>query len=195
VPPASFGDYAWVQHMVASMKPITGRVGVVMPHGVLFRGGAEGQIRGCLVRSDQLEAVIGLPPNLFYSTGIPACLLIFRATKPANRRAHVLFVDGSKCFDKGRNQNRLRDEDVETILAAYQSAADPGIEGGAAARLVPHSEIEANGWDVNIGRYMKSVATEVVDVTTALAELAEAQLALHEAEDRLAERLREAGYA
>jgi type I restriction enzyme M protein len=194
VPPASYGDYAWVQHMVASMKPVTGRVGVVMPHGILFRGGAEGQIRTCLVRSDQLEAVIGLPPNLFYSTSIPACLLIFRATKPTARRGHVLFVDGSKCFEKGRNQNRLRGEDVDAILAVYRTGADPDGEGGVAVRLVPHAEIGANGWDLNISRYLKGAAAEVVDVATALAELAKAQRLLREAEDRLDERLREAGY-
>ncbi len=138
--------------------------------------------------------MIGLAPNLFYSTSIPACLLIFRSTKPTDRRGHVLLVDGSKCFEKDRNQNRLRDEDVDTILAAYRTGTDPDGEGGVAVRLVPHSEIEANGWDLNIGRYLKGAAAEVVDAATALTELAEAQRALHEAEDRLAERLREAGY-
>ncbi len=195
LPPASFGDYAWVQHMLASMRPLTGRLGVVMPHGVLFRGGAEAQIRQCLVRSDQLEAVIGLPPNLFYSTSIPACLLIFRATKAPERRGHVLFVDGSKRFEKGRNQNRMRPEDVDTILAAYRSGTEQDGSDSVGVRLVPHTEIEANGWDLNIGRYIKGAAAEVLDVETALAELAEAQRALHEAEERLAERLREAGYA
>ena len=195
LPPASYGDFAWVQHMVASMKPVTGRVGVVMPHGVLFRGGAEGDIRRCLVANDQLEAVIGLPPNLFYSTSIPACLLIFRATKTPDRRAHVLFVDGSKRFEKGRNQNRMRPDDVEAIVAAYRTGMDPGGEDAAAARLVPHVEIESNGWDLNIGRYLEGVAAEEVDVATALAALAVAQRELREAEERLAERLREAGYA
>ncbi|MEJ7743746.1 MAG: N-6 DNA methylase [Nocardioidaceae bacterium] len=95
----------------------TGRVGVVMPHGVLFRGGVEAKIRQCLVEQDQLEAVIGLPPNLFYSTSIPACLLIFRASKPEERRNHVLFVDGSARFAKGRNQNFMSDDDTD---------ADPG---------------------------------------------------------------------
>jgi type I restriction enzyme M protein len=104
-------------------------------------------------------------------------------------------VDGSKCFEKGRNQNRLRDEDVEAILAAYRTGADPDGDGGVPVRLVSHPEIEASGWDLNIGRYLKGAAAEVVDVAVALAELAKAQLALHEAEDRLAERLREAGYA
>jgi type I restriction enzyme M protein len=103
LPPARTADLAWVQHMVASMKPDTGRVGVVMPHGVLFRGGAEKTIRQCLLQQDRLDAVIGLPPNLFYSTPIPACLLIFKASKDAIRRSTVLFVDGSKRFLKGKN--------------------------------------------------------------------------------------------
>jgi type I restriction enzyme M protein len=180
--------------MVASMKPVTGRVGVVMPHGVLFRGGAEGEIRRCLVANDQLEAVIGLPPNLFYSTAIPACLLIFRATKVPDRRAHVLFVDGSKRFEKGRNQNRMRPEDVEAILAGYGPRSDPDGEARVTVRLVPQVEIEGNAWDLNIGRYLKGATAAEVDVAKALAALTDAQLALREAEDRLAERLREAGY-
>ena len=113
MPPAKNGDYAWVQHMVTSMKPGTGRVGVVMPHGVLFRGGAEARIRQCLIEKDLLDAVIGLPPNLFYSTSIPACLLIFRDQKPAERKDHVLFVDGSARFAKGKNQNQMTDDDIK----------------------------------------------------------------------------------
>jgi type I restriction enzyme M protein len=181
--------------MVASMKPVTGRVGVVMPHGVLFRGGAEGAIRRCLVQHDQLDAVVGLPPNLFYSTSIPAALLIFRAMKPTERRGHVLLVDGSKRFEKSRNQNRLRPDDVEAIAAAYRTGVDPDGEDGVTLRLVPHAEIESNGWDLNIGRYLKGAAAEEIDVATALAALSEAQREFREAEERLAERLREAGYA
>src|SRR5664279_104881 len=98
VPPTGIGDLAWVQHMVASANPATGRVGVVMPHGVLFRGGSERQIRQCLVADDHLEAGIGLPPNLFYSTSIPACLLIFKARKPKKHKGMVLFIDGSARF-------------------------------------------------------------------------------------------------
>ncbi len=95
IPPATNADMAWIQHMITSMTPKSGRVGVVMPHGILFRGGAEGKIRQCLIEDDRLEAVIGLPSNLFYSTSIPASILVFRATKPIERKQHVLFVDGS----------------------------------------------------------------------------------------------------
>ena len=131
---------------------------------------------------------------MFYSTTIPASLLIFRATKAPERRGHVLFVDGSKRFAKGRNQNAMRPDDVDALVAAYRSGADPDGEGGAEVRLVPLTEVEANGWDLNIGRYIKGAAAEVLDVETALVGLAEAEQAVHEAETRLAERLAEAGY-
>jgi type I restriction enzyme M protein len=191
VPPAGNGDLAWVQHMVASMRPDTGRLGVVMPHGVLFRGGVEGAVRQCLIAKDQLEAVIGLPSNLFYSTSIPACLLIFRAEKPAARKGTVLFVDGSSAFAKGRNQNEMSPADIEKILAAYRT----GKAGGSVpVRLVEHGEIKENGWDLNIGRYLKTAAAETVSVPTALSALRKAQARLRQAEAILDKRLKAAGY-
>jgi type I restriction enzyme M protein len=193
VPPTNNGDFAWVQHMLASMTPVTGRVGVVMPHGVLFRGGAERAIRECFLRSDRLDAVVGLPPNLFYSTTIPACLIIFRSTKAPDRRGHILFVDGSNKFAKGRNQNTLRPGDVDALVDACRTALDAD-GSGVDVRLVPLAEVERNGWDLNIRRYFSGVADEVVDVETALAEFNEAQRELRAAEERLAERLAEAGY-
>jgi type I restriction enzyme M protein len=194
VPPASTGDFAWVQHMVYSMTRKAGRVGVVMPHGVLFRGNVEKQIRQKLVESDLLEAVIGLPPNLFYSTTIPACLLLFRAAKVPKRKGRVLFVDGAKCFSKGRNQNTMSDVDVTAILDAYRTATD-NDGGDAGVRLVEVEDIASNEWDLNITRYIKGAAAEVLDVPTALAQLREAQTSLRAAEDALAERLKAAGYA
>jgi type I restriction enzyme M protein len=166
-----------------------------MPHGVLFRGNEEARIRQCLIEDDRLEAVIGLPANLFYSTTIPACLLIFRASKPKERKGHVLFVDGSARFAKGRNQNTMDDADIEAILTAYRTGDDPDGEGGVQVRLVDHAELEGNGWDLNIGRYLKVAAADTIDVATALAELAEAQAALRDAEKKLAKRLKAAGYA
>lgn len=177
------------------MKPGTGRVGVVMPHGVLFRAGAEGAIRQCLIESDRLDAVIGLPSNLFYSTSIPACLLIFRASKAKDRWGKVLFVDGSARFVKGRNQNQMSDDDIAAIVAGHHSGEDPDGGGGVQVRLVDHAEIKENGWDLNLARYVKLAAAEGIDVATALARLAETQDALREAEERLAERLKAAGYA
>jgi type I restriction enzyme M protein len=191
LPPASTGDFAWVQHMLASMHPHTGRVGVVMPHGVLFRGGVEGTIRQCLIQRDQLDAVIGLPANLFYSTGIPACLLIFQAQKPDQRKGVVLFVDGSERVTKGRNQNQLSLSDVNAIVKGYNT----GETGeGVRTRLVDQAEVKENDWDLNIGRYIKSQAKDTVEVSEALGQLAVAQLALRKAEERLADRLKVAGY-
>jgi type I restriction enzyme M protein len=181
--------------MLASMDPKKGRVGVVMPHGVLFRGGAESRIRECLIQGDLLEAVIGLPPNLFYSTAIPACLLIFRAQKPEARRGSVLFVDGSKRFMKGRSQNQMVASDIEAILTAYQRGEDGDSELAVPTRLVDHGAIKENGWDLNIGRYVKTAVGEALDIQTALAALIEAREALREAEARLDERLEAGGYA
>ena len=194
VPPAKNGDFAWVQHMVASMKPETGRVGVVMPHGVLFRGGKEGDIRRCLLEKDLLEAVIGLPNNLFYSTSIPVCLLIWRRTKTPERQGKVLFVDASARFTPGRNQNTMDDADIEAIHAAYARGEDTDGDGGVALRLVDLDEIAANGHDLNIGRYLTSAHTAEVDVEAALAAYRDAREALRAAERTLDARLKAAGF-
>jgi type I restriction enzyme M protein len=194
VPPKNNGDYAWVQHMLTSMKPETGRVGVVMPHGVLFRGGAEGAIRKHLIESDLLEAIIGLAPNLFYGTTIPAGLMFFRANKDDRRKKHILFIDASKRFGKGKAQNFLAEEDVDDIFATYKSmgqAEKPNIS----ARLVSHEEIEENNWDLNIGRYLKADAAEVIDVEEALAGFNQGRADLAVAEKALLAKLKAAGYA
>ncbi len=195
VPPAQNGDFAWIQHMIASMSDNGGRVGVVMPHGVLFRRGVEARIRQCLVEQDRLEAVIGLPPKLFYSTGIPACLLIFKVTKPEERRSHVLFVDGSSRFVKERNQNVMSQDDVEAILAGYRTGKDPDGEGGVHVRLVPFDEIKANDFELNLGRYVRVDAEEAVDLDAALAIYQDARAARLEAEQGLFERFVAAGIA
>jgi type I restriction enzyme M protein len=193
VPPAKNGDFAWIQHMISSMNDKTGRVGVVMPHGVLFRGGTEAKIRQCLVERDMLEAVIGLPPNLFYSTSIPGCLLIFRADKLADQKNHVLFIDGSSRFRKGRNQNYMSEEDYQAVLTAYNSGEDPDGEGGVDVRLVPFDEIKNNRFDLNIGRYVRAQAADAVDLSSALKAYTEARTKRIETEQRMFERLRAIG--
>ena len=195
VPPAGTADFAWVQHMVASMKRDAGRVGVVMPRGVLFRGGTEKAIRECLIQQDLLEAVIGLPPNLFYSTSIPGCLLIVKADKSAERRGGIVFVDGSTSFTKGRNQNQMNEGNVEAILAAYRNGEAQPATDDVPVRFVMHAEIKDNDWDLNISRYLKTAAAENISIETALDKLGQAQNALDEAETRLTERLKAAGYA
>lgn len=193
VPPAAKGDLAFVQHMVSSMNPGSGRVGVVMPHGVLFRGAAEAKIRRSLVEQNLLEAVIGLPPNLFYSTPIPACLLIFRDQKPAERKDHVLFIDGSARFSKGKNQNVMSEGDVQILVDAYRTGEAPDGEGGTEGRLVPFEELENNGFDLNIGRYIKVAAEETADLGTALVAYADARQRRIDTETVMFERLAAAG--
>jgi type I restriction enzyme M protein len=161
---------------------------------VLFRGSAEREIRRHLIEANLIEAVIGLAPNLFYNTTIPACILVFRRRLLAEREGHVLVIDGSARFRKGRNQNEMTAEDVDALTAAYHEARDPDGEGGVHVRLVPHAEIEANDWDLNLGRYVTREAEAELDVAAALAEYQEARDLLREAEGRLDERLAEAGF-
>ena len=195
VPPAKNGDFAWIQHMVATMKDDTGRVGVVMPHGVLFRGGKEGTIRQCLLEKDLIEAVIGLPTNLFYSTSIPVCLLILRKAKPAQRQGKVLFVDASAKFRPGKNQNTMDEKDIEAVHAAYAHGADiDGEDHGLHLRLVEMDEITDNGFDLNIGRYIKTEAAAEVNVEAALAAYQDARAKLRAAERVLDEKLKAAGF-
>lgn len=144
------GDLMFAQHMLAVLRP-NGMMTTVMPHGVLFRGGAEKEIRKGFVQDDLLEAVIGLPPNLFYGTGIPACILVMRAkgAKPADRRGKVLFINADAEYYAGRAQNYLRPEHVEKSVSTFDAFRDvPGY-----AAVVSHAELEANDWNLNIRRY------------------------------------------
>lgn len=195
VPPAKNGDFAWIQHMLSSMKPETGRVGVVMPHGVLFRGGKEGAIRQCLLEKDLLEAVIGLPTNLFYSTSIPVCLLIFRAQKPVERRGEVLFIDASSRYQSSANQNIMSEADIDAIYGAYACSDNTGgDDGGMNHRFVGIDEIGRNAFDLNIGRYIQTEVAAEVDVEAALAAYQDVRGKLKLAESRLDEKLKEAGF-
>ncbi len=189
VPPKSKGDLAFVQHMVATLKP-GGTLGVVMPHGVLFRGSSEGQIRRGLLEADLVEAVVGLPSNLFYGTGIPAAILVMRRGKPAERKGKVLFVDASRDYREGSNQNYLRDEDVTRIAAAVHAFRDVTRY----ARVVDVDEIAGNDFNLNISRYVDtSEAVETVDVAAAVARLREVERSRDEARAVMDKFLRELG--
>ena len=167
VPPRTKGDLAFVQHMVAVLNA-RGRLGVVMPHGVLFRAAAEGKIRQGLLQQDLFEAVIGLPPNLFYGTGIPASILVLNRDKSPDRHRKVLFVDASREFGEGINQNRLRDEDIQHISTTFHTYSDAETY----ARVVSLSEIQQNDWNLNISRYVDSPAEEDrIDVAEAVRTL------------------------
>ncbi|MCB8978611.1 MAG: N-6 DNA methylase [Ardenticatenaceae bacterium] len=143
-------DLMFAQHMLAVLRP-GGMVATVMPHGVLFRGGEEGKIRQKLIEADVLEAVIGLPPNLFYGTGIPACILVMRypGSKPAERKGKVLFINADAEFQSGRAQNYLLAEHIEKIVSTYRAFADvPGY-----AALVGHEVLKGHEFNLNIRRY------------------------------------------
>lgn len=149
-PTDSSGDFAWVQHMISSMAHPNGRMGIVLPHGALFRGGVEGKIRKELLKRDLLEAVIGLGPNLFYGTGISACILILKLKKDSKKQNKVQFIDGSELFTKGRNQNFFREEHGKKIFDWYNKYED--IDN--ISRIVSISEIEENEFNLNISRYV-----------------------------------------
>lgn len=160
MPPKSRGDYAFILHMLAITRPATGRMAVVAPHGVLFRSGAEGRIREMLVRQNSLDAVVGLPAQLFPTTGIPVCILVFdRAREAGGLRSHerdVLFIDASRDFESGKKQNRLREADVEKIATTYRTRAEVERYSHRASL----EEIETNGFNLNIPRYVDTFEPE-----------------------------------
>lgn len=190
IPPKSYGDLAFVQHMLATTN-IHGMVGVVMPHGVLFRGGAEGKIREGMLKEDLVEAVIGLPSNLFYGTGIPGCVLVLNREKPRARKNKVLFIYGADDYQEGKNQNILRDQDIEKIVKAYDKFKD----AERYCRVVDLKEIEENDWNLNITRYVDvSEEEEEIDVQEAIDELKAAEAERAEVETKLNAYLQELGY-
>lgn len=181
-PPRKYGDWAWVQHMLASMAPGSGRMAVVLPHGALFRMGAEGKIRSKVLEDDLIEAVIGLGPNLFYGAGLAACILVARQRKPAERSERILLVDGSDLFRRGRNQNTLEPEHVAELLKTYEAFAD--VDG--LARVVTLDQVRAEGGSLNLAGYVtKHEETEIPTVSEATAALLGSLEAAWAAEARL----------
>lgn len=192
VPSSKSGDYAWVQHMIKSMHARSGRMAVVLPHGALFRMNVEGKIRQRILEMDVIEAVIGLGPNLFYGTGLAACVLVLRASKTKERRKRLLFVDAARLFRRGRNQNTLESEHAEQIYELYRDYEN--VAG--LAHVATLDEIERNDWNLNIPRYVEPVAeAETISVEDALASLKESLEGAYAAEERLRSLLREAGLA
>jgi len=163
-PPKDAGDLAFVQHMIASLNA-EGKMGVVMPHGVLFRGSSEKAIRKGILQDDLLEAVIGLPSGLFYGTGIPACLLIINKQKAEERKGKVLFINAELEYEEGKNQNKLRDEDIAKITATFENYE----EIKRYSHIATLSEIEENDFNLNIRRYADtSPPPEIYDVRAIL---------------------------
>ena len=190
MPPAKSGDYAWVQHMIKSMAPATGRMAVVLPHGALFRMGKEGEIRKKILQMDLLDAVIGLGPNLFYGTGLAACILVFRQRKKKDRKKKVLILDASREFETGRAQNELLPEHVEQIFGWYRAYQD--VE--SIARVVTLDEIASNDHNLNIPRYVEPrTDLEVPTVGEAMKRLQDSARAAFASEEKLVGILRREG--
>ena len=191
LPTDSNADMAWVQHMVVSMAPVTGRMAVVLPQGALFRSGVEGQIRQHLLKADLVEAVIGLAPNLFYGTGLAACVLVLRRHKAPARQGKVIVIDASSLFRRGRAQNFLEPEHASQIhswVSAFEDVEDR-------ARVVDLDEIEQEGWTLNISRYvLPPIGADIPPLPEAVAAFKDALTKCREAEDQLRTVMLEGGW-
>jgi type I restriction enzyme M protein len=201
IPPKSKGDFAFVTHMIETAYEDIGRVGVIVPHGVLFRGSSEGKIREQLIKENLLEAVIGLPANLFYGTGIPASILIFNKGKGDNK--DVLFIDASREYESGKNQNSLSEANIHHIVETYKTfkageslKADEGsvIEDKYAYRA-SLKEIEENDYNLNIPRYVDTFEEEEpVDIVQTQKEISRLKSELLDVENQMNEYLKELGF-
>lgn len=181
VPPRGYADLAFAQHMLASLKA-DGRMGIILPHGVLFRSGEEGKIREGLLfgtdaarggqPGDLIEAVVGLPSALFYNTGIPACVLVLNKRKPAALQGKVIIIDASRDYLEGKAQNSLRPKDIERIARTHKAAFEQQTEVENYCRVVSLDEIRGNDGNLNIARYIDDGETEeTVDVAATLVQL------------------------
>ena len=192
IPPESYGDYAFVQHMIASMAPMgNSRMAVVLPQGALFRKSAEGTIRRALLEKDIVEAVIGLAPNLFYGTQLAGCIVVLRRKKPAERKNKVLIIDASSLFRKGRAQNFLDQGHSDQIVSCYRAFED--VEDRA--KVATLGEIEKEGWSLNISRYvLPPIGEDIPPLPEAVEAFKTALADARAAEDHLRKILNEGGW-
>ena len=187
VPPKSKADYAFITHMIETTVEGTGKVGVIAPHGVLFRGGAEGKIRKKLIEENLLEAVVGLPANLFFGTGIPATILVFNRGK---KTKDVLFIDASSDYEQGKTQNKLRTEDIEKIAQAYRDFRTTV----KFAYRATFEEIKENDFNLNLPRYVDTFeAEEEVDVQAVQSEIERLEEELIEVRKKIKAQLADLG--
>ena len=176
--------------MVASLNA-KGKMASVVPHGVLFRGGAEGKIREGFLKDDLIEAIIGLPKNIFYGTGIPAAIIVINKNKTQERKNKVLFIDGSNYFIKDGNKNRVREVDIDKIVKAF----DEYIDVGNYANVVEIEVIKENDYNLNISRYVDtSEEEEEVDIDLVLQDIRELKLKMEDTEKNLNGYLAELGF-
>jgi type I restriction enzyme M protein len=206
IPPKNSGDFAFIQHILATLND-TGKAAVVVPPGVLFRGGGvvvrpgvlfrrgtEGEIREKLITADLIEAVIGLPPNLLYGTGIPIVILIFNRKKPEKHKGKILFIDASREYQKGKGRNYLGEQDIAQIVSVYQAFQDlVSLEDQKGyAKVVSFEELTNNDYNLNIHRYMETPKLEV-DIPAEITKLRELEAERAEAESEMNECLRALG--
>lgn len=188
IPPAQYGDFAWVEHMLKSMEPATGRLAVVVPHGVLFRKGSEQAIREKLIENDKLEAIIGLGENLFYGTNLAACILVLKHRKPEERKNKVLFVDASSIYKQQRAQNIMENSHVEAIYNLYHNYTNVPHR----SRVVNKDEIIRNGFNLNVSLYIEKENTqEIITMGEAIANIKEAYTKSRKADEVLRLKLKE----
>lgn len=205
VPPKTKGDYAFILHMIETLKPKSGRMGVVVPHGVLFRGSSEGKIRQQLIDENLLDAVIGLPEKLFYGTGIPAAILIFRkddvhgrtnaagagSAGAARSDDSVMFIDASREFKAGKNQNLLTEDNISKVVETYRAGKD--VE--KYAYVASLDEIKENDYNLNIPRYVDTFEEEEeIDLMAVRAEREQLKSQLTDLETEMNKYLKELGY-
>lgn len=196
IPPKSKGDWAFITHMIETTYEGKGKVGVVVPHGVLFRGASEGRIRQRTIEENLLEAVIGLPANLFYGTGIPAAIMVFNRGKGEN--TNVLFIDASKLFESGKNQNKLRLSDIDHIVDTYRQfnagKLDQGVVEDKFSYVATFEEIRENDFNLNIPRYVDTFEEEPeVDIAAVQKKIEELEGELKHVQEEMGKYLRELG--
>jgi len=194
IPPKSKGDWAFISHMIETAHESVGKVGVVTPHGVLFRGASESKIRRKTIEENLLEAVIGLPANLFFGTGIPAAIVLFNKIK---KTENVLFIDASHAYEAGKNQNKLREEDIEHIVAVYRDFTDnaaptPGVVEDKYAYIATPAEIAENDYNLNIPRYVDTFEEEKeIDIAAVQREIEALEKELSEVQAKMRDIIKE----
>jgi type I restriction enzyme M protein len=187
VPPKSKGDYAFISHMISTITEDSGRVGVVVPHGVLFRGASEGTIRQKLIEENLLDAVVGLPANLFFGTGIPAAILVFKKNKPDTT---VMFIDASREYVDGKNQCNLGQKHLDKIIATYEARETVDKY----SYVAEFDEIKENDFNLNIPRYVDTFEEEEeIDIRAVQTEIEELDGELAQVQDQMQGYLKELG--
>ena len=192
IPPNSKGDYAFISHMIEAALEKEGRVAVVVPHGVLFRGGAEGRIRRKLIEDNLLDSVIGLPGNLFPTTGIPVAILVFDRSREkggANEQTRdVIFIDASQDYEAAKNQNKLTEAQINKIIASRQARKDVDKY----AHVATFDEIRENDFNLNIPRYVDTFEEEEeIDIDAVQKEIDKLEMELASVRKEMAARLAE----